>query len=192
MQIIRPNKPNQRYDLARKTPFFYGWVVVGLASLSMFATTPGQSDSFSIFMDSFVNEFGWSRTFISSLFSGATLASGGLMFFAGRVVDRIGAKWGTITSAAILGIACVLLSFVASPLMLFFGFLLARFSGKGSLDLSASTLAPQWFIKRRAVSIMLVGLGGTAGGAIFPLLLPILLPPSAGAKLIAFWQEGSG
>jgi MFS family permease len=175
MQTVNPNKPIQRYGWARKTPFFYGWIVVALASLSMFATTPGQSDSFSIFMDSFVNEFGWSRTFISTLFSGATLLSGGLMFFAGRLVDRIGAKWGAIGSAAILGAACVLLSFVASPVMLFMGFLLARFSGKGSLDLSASTLAPQWFIKRRAFSIMLVGLGGTAGGVIFPLLNTYLI-----------------
>ena len=175
MHPIPSDKTNQRYGWARKTPFFYGWVIVALASLSMFATTPGQSDTFSIFMDSFVDEFGWSRTFISTLFSGATLLSGGLMFFAGRLVDRIGAKWGTISSAAILGAACVLLSFVASPVMLFMGFVLARFSGKGSLDLSASTLAPQWFIKRRAFSIMLVGLGGTAGGVIFPLLNTYLI-----------------
>ncbi|KAA3659472.1 MAG: MFS transporter [Chloroflexi bacterium] len=175
MNTVVSNKLTQRYSWARKTPFFYGWVVVSIASLSMFATTPGQSDTFSIFMDSFVNEFGWSRTFISSLFSGATLLSGCLMFFAGRIVDRIGAKWAAILSATILGTACVILSFVVSPLMLFMGFFLARFSGKGSLDLSASTLAPQWFIKRRAFSIMLVGLGGTAGGVIFPLLNTYLI-----------------
>ena len=59
----------------------------------MFATTPGQSDSFSIFMDSFVLEFGWSRTYISSLFSAATLLSGCLMFFVGRIVDK---NWGQV------------------------------------------------------------------------------------------------
>lgn len=69
----------------------------------------------------------------------------------------------------------MLLSFVVSPLMLFSGFFLARFAGKGAMDLSASTLAPQWFIKRRAFSIMLVGLGGTVGGAVFPLLLNYLI-----------------
>lgn len=146
-----------------------------MGALSMFATTPGQSDSFSIFMDSFVTEFGWSRTFISALFSAATLLSGCLMFLVGRVVDRIGAKRGAIISAALLGAACMLLSFVASPLMLFAGFFLARFAGKGALDVSANTLAPQWFIKRRAFAIMLVGLGGTAGGIIFPLLNTYLI-----------------
>ena len=55
------------------------------------------------------------------------------------------------------------------------GFFLARFAGKGALDVSASTLAPQWFIKRRAFSIMLVGLGGVAGGVVFPLLNTYLI-----------------
>jgi len=173
--MLASKRVKQRYEWVRKTPFFYGWVVVFVGALSMFATTPGQSDSFSIFMDSFVQEFGWSRTYISSLFSAATLLSGLLMFFMGRLVDRIGAKWAAILSAAVLGIACLLLSVVVSPLMLFSGFLLARFAGKGALDVSASTLAPQWFFKRRAFSIMLVGLGGTAGGIVFPLLNTYLI-----------------
>ncbi len=141
----------------------------------MFATTPGQSDSFAMFMDSFVDEFGWSRTYLSSLYAAATLLAGGLMLFVGRIVDRAGAKWVAIAAAAILGIACVLLSAVISPLMLFGGFFLARFAGKGALDLSASTLAPSWFIKRRALTIMLVSLGGTAGAVIFPLLNTYLI-----------------
>ncbi len=141
----------------------------------MFFTTPGQSDSFSFFMDSFVQEFGWSRGFVSSLYSGATLLSGCLMFFVGRLVDRAGSKWVAIVAAILLGIACMLMSYVMSPVMLFLGFFLARFAGKGALELSASTLAPQWFITRRALAIMLVGLGGTAGGVFFPLLNSYLI-----------------
>ncbi len=161
--------------MVRKAPFFYGWVIVFLGALSMFATTPGQSDSFSLFMDSFVEEFGWSRAYVSSLFSAATLISGFMMFFAGRVVDRIGSKWSAISSAALLGIACIIMSVSIGPIILFFGFLLARFAGKGALDLSANVLAPQWFIERRAFAIMLVGLGGTAGGAVFPLVNDYLI-----------------
>ncbi len=159
----------------QKIPFFYGWVIVFLGALSMFFTTPGQSDSFSFFMDSFVEEFGWSRTFVSSLYSAATLLAGCLMFLVGRLVDRIGAKWVAILAAIVLGIACMLLSYVMSPVMLFLGFFLARFAGKGALDLSTSTLAPQWFLTRRALAIMLVGLGGTAGGIVFPLLITYLI-----------------
>lgn len=175
MAIRATNQSSPRSGWAARTPFYYGWIVVFIGSLTMFFTTPGQSDAFALFMDSFVEEFGWNRTFVSSLYSGATLLSGGCMFFVGRLVDRIGAKWVAILAAAILGGACVLLSFVISPIMLFGGFFLARFAGKGSMDLAASTLAPQWFIKRRAFSIMLVGLGGTLGGAVFPLVINYLI-----------------
>jgi len=161
---------HDRYAWIHKLPFFYGWVVVFLGAFTLFSTTPGQSDSFSLFMNSFIETFGWSRTFVSSLYSTATLASGLLMFLIGRLIDRIGSKAVAILSAVILGTACMLLSFVVSPVMLFAGFFLARLSGKGALDLTSRTFAPQWFRSRRALAVMLVGLGGALGGMIFPLL----------------------
>ncbi len=159
-----------RQAWVRGLPFYYGWIVVFLGAFSMFATTPGQSDSFSLFMNSFVSDFGWSRTVVSSLYSGATLLAGFVMFFVGRLVDRLGTKAVALAAALTLGSACLLLSLSISPFMLFAGFFLARLSGKGALELSAGTLAPQWFIRRRALAIMLVGLGSAIGGALFPLL----------------------
>ena len=170
MSTQSPESVPDRYAWTHKLPFYYGWVIVFLGAFTMFSTTPGQSDSFALFFNSFVTEFGWSRTFVSSLYSGATVFSGVLMFFVGRLVDRIGSKRVAILSAAILGAACLLLSYVMSPMMLFVGFFLARLTGKGALDLSSKTLAPNWFISRRAFAIMLVGLGGTLGGIVFPLL----------------------
>jgi len=175
MRIRGAGVVSPRYAWARGLPFYYGWVIVFLGAFSMFSTTPGQSDSFSLFMNYFVNEFGWSRTFVSSLYSSATLLSGALMFFVGRLVDRLGSRAVAVLSALVLGAACMLLSFVVSPLMLFAGFFLARLTGKGALDLSAATLAPQWFISRRALAIMFVGLGGTLGGVVFPLLNSYLI-----------------
>ena len=160
----------ERYAWTHRLPFFYGWVVVFLGAFTLFSTTPGQSDSFSLFMNSFIETFGWSRTFVSSLYSTATLASGVLMFLIGRLIDRVGSKAVAILSAVVLGTACMLLSFVMSPVMLFAGFFLARLSGKGALDLTSRTFAPQWFLSRRAFAVMLVGLGGALGGMIFPLL----------------------
>ncbi|MFC2095718.1 MFS transporter [Candidatus Bipolaricaulota bacterium] len=170
MSMLEQQPILHRYTWINKLPFYYGWVIVFLGAFTMFSTTPGQSDSFSLFFNSFINEFGWSRTFVSSLYSGATVLSGVMMFFVGRLVDHIGSKRVAILSAIILGIACLLLSYVISPVMLFAGFFLARLTGKGALDLSSKTLAPNWFVSRRAFAIMLVGLGGTLGGVLFPLL----------------------
>jgi MFS family permease len=136
----------------------------------MFFTTPGQSDTFSIFMNSFIEDLGRSRTAVSSLFSIATLLAGACMFLVGRFIDRFGSKRIAILSAAILGVACFINSIATNQIVLFLGFFLGRFAGKGALSLSAETVAPQWFDRRRAFAIMLVSLGGTAGGSIFPLL----------------------
>ena len=143
--------------------------------LSLFFTGPGQTFSFSIFIDSFIQDFGWSRTLVSTMYSLATLISGLLMFLIGRLVDRFGARWVCLGAAALLGVACIHNSFLVSPAMLFFGFFLARFSGQGTLGLSAGTLAPQWFVRRRAFAIMLVGMGNTIAAMVYPLMNTYLI-----------------
>ena len=160
----------KRYARARRTPFFYGWVIVGIAGLSIFFTGPGQTYSFTIFIDHILEEMQWSRTLISTLYSAATLVSGSLMFLVGRFVDNAGAKRSALLAASLLGLACIVNSLVFSPAILFIGFFLARFSGQGSLGLAAGTLPPRWFFRKRAFAIMLAGLGATVGSSIFPLL----------------------
>jgi MFS family permease len=161
-----------------RLPFFYGWVVVGTAMWSTFFTGPGQTYSYSIFIDSLLAEFNWSRTVVSSLYSAATLGSGLLMALVGRLVDGVGARRICLGAGALLGVACLWSSFVGSPLMLFVGFFLGRFSGQGSLQLAAGTLAPKWFVRRRAVAIMLAGSGNTLASVAFPLINTYLVTVS--------------
>ena len=175
------NQANQsEYPLSiqnrlRKLPFYYGWVIVPVALMSNFFTGPGQTYSFSIFINSYIDEFGWSRTLVSSLYSTATLASGLLMFLMGRLVDRLGAKWMCLASGALLGVACLINSMVMVPGVLFMGFFLARFAGQGTLGLATSTIAPHWFRKRRAMAIMIVGMGNTLAAMSLPLLNTFLI-----------------
>lgn len=158
-----------------KLPFYYGWVAVAVGALTMFFTTPGQSDTFGIFFNSFIDDLGWSRTMVSSIYSMATLISGCLMFFYGRLIDRFGSRKSALFSAALLGAACIVNSLVYTPAMLFLGFFFSRLAGKGALDLTGSTVAPQWFERKRALAIMLVSFGGTLGGIVFPLLNTFLI-----------------
>ena len=141
----------------------------------MFFTGPGQTFSFSIFIDSLIKEFGWSRTLVSSMYSLATLISGLLMFLVGRLVDRFGARWVCIGAAVLLGVACIHNSLLVSPFMLFLGFFFARFAGQGTLGLSAGTLAPQWFVRKRALTIMMVGTGNTVAAMVYPILNTYLI-----------------
>ena len=153
-----------------RLPFYYGWLVVFAAAWSGLFTGPGQTYSYSIFIDSFIREFGWSRTLVSTLYSAATLVSGALMSVMGRMVDRLGARLMCVASGVLLGVACLWSSFLVNPGMLLVGFFLGRFAGQGTLGLSAGTLAPRWFVRRRSLAIMLAGLGHTASSVLFPIL----------------------
>lgn len=157
--------------IANKTPFFYGWVMIFIAALAMFFTGPGQTFSFSIFIDQFIEAFGWSRSQVNTYYSLATLLSGSTMFMIGKYIDRYGTKSIIMISSILLAGAMTFLSFMTgSFIMLFIGFFLGRFSGQGVLGLSAGVIPPHWFIKKRGLAIMLAGLGGTIGAAVFPKL----------------------
>lgn len=65
-------------------PFFYGWVMVGIGAMSLFFSGIGQSYSLSVFIDRYLNDFAWDRTFLSGMYSLATVCSGSLLFVIGR------------------------------------------------------------------------------------------------------------
>jgi MFS family permease len=155
--------------LPLKLPIFYGWVIVMVSALTMFFSGPGQSNSVSVFVDSYIEEFGWSRTMVSGMYSTGTLIAGLLMGGVGGIFDRLGHRKSTTAVAILFGIACFWMSRVESIVMLFVGFFLIRLLGQGSMGLSSSTLVPQWFVSKRGVALSLVSLGGV--------LMSVILPP---------------
>ena len=46
--------------------FFYGWVMLGIGALGMFASGPGQSHTFSVFVGPIGKELGLTGTTIAS------------------------------------------------------------------------------------------------------------------------------
>ena len=74
------------------SPIFYGWAIVALSALSMFFSGPGQTYSISIFIDYYIQDFSYSRSFVSGIYSVGTLAAGITLFFVGRAIDRLGQR----------------------------------------------------------------------------------------------------
>lgn len=142
-----------------KTSFFYGWFIVFIAALGVFFSGPGQTYSVSVFIDSYIAEFGWSRSFVSSMYSMGTLGAGMLLPLVGRLVDKRGSRFMVTAVAAVFGFVCLYMSFVGNPIMLFVGFFLVRLLGQGSMSLVPSTLVPQWFVSRRGRALSLIALG---------------------------------
>jgi len=150
------------------TSFYYGWVIVGMAALGVFFSGPGQTYSNSIFIDYYIRDFGWSRSLVSSIYSIATLASGILMFFVGRYIDKYGQRKMAVIVGTALAIACFWNSMVINVVMLFIGFFAIRLFGQGSMSLIPNTLVPQWFITKRGRAMSYVAIGGFIGSAAFP------------------------
>ncbi|MGM7700395.1 MFS transporter [Pseudalkalibacillus sp. Hm43] len=157
----------QQYIQSRFS-FFYGWIIVFLGGLGLFFSGPGQTYGISVFIDSYIEEFDWSRSLVSGIYSGATLLSGSLLFLMGRAVDKYGQRTMALIVGISLAIACFWNSFVFTPVMLFIGFFLLRFFGQGSMTLVPNTLVPQWFIEKRGRALSFMAIGGFLSSALIP------------------------
>ncbi len=154
---------------------FYGWAIAATALLAVFASAPGQSYGFSVFIDSILIDTGLSRTELSALYALGTGVSAITTLIVGRLVDR----WGTrvmLTGVGIaFGAACFLMAIAKGPLTVLLGFATLRALGQGSLAILATLLIAQWFVRYRGRAMALVQLGGAASNALFPPLANVLI-----------------
>lgn len=158
-----------------RLPFYYGWVMLPAAAIALFASGPGQTFVVSVFVDSFIEEFGWSRTTVSGLYTAGSLTAAGTMFGVGRLLDRYGARVMLTVVGILMGFAALWMSTVSSQLELYAGFAALRILGQGSLTLIPTTLVALWFFRGRGRATALAGLGMVAGQATFPPLAQALI-----------------
>lgn len=160
---------NKKISKSINKKFYYGWMILFMASISIFFSAPGQTYSISAFIDSYISDFNYSRTLISSIYSIATVISGTLIVFMGRAVDKYGQRKMLIIAGTMLGVACFFNSFIANVGMIFIGFFLLRYFGQGSLTLIPGSLVPQWFERKRAFAISLTNYGAMLSSMIVPI-----------------------
>ncbi|GGF33261.1 hypothetical protein GCM10010954_35510 [Halobacillus andaensis] len=98
----------------------------------MFFSGPGQTYSISIFIDYYIEDFGYSRSAVSGLYSTAPLCAGFTLFLMGRVVDRFGQRTMMVVVGTLLALALFWNALMVGAVMMFIGFLLIRLLGQGS------------------------------------------------------------
>ncbi|TFB13226.1 MFS transporter [Filobacillus milosensis] len=150
------------------TSFYYGWVVVLISGLGVFFSGPGQTFAISIFIDYYIEDFEYSRAFVSSLYSIATLMAGFLLFTVGKLADIYGQRVMMVAIGSALAFAAFWNSLISGPIMMFLGFFMLRLFGQGSMTLLPNTLVPQWFLKIRGRALSVMAIGGFASAALFP------------------------
>ena len=147
---------------------FYGWVVLAFAALGLFASGPGQSHIFSVFIVPISEDLNISRTSVASAYALATLVAAFGLPYVGRLIDRFGARRVVLVVALLFGAAAIAFGQVTTLLWLTVGFGALRFLGQGSLMLNCANLVAQWFDKKRGFALSLMALGFAASMAVHP------------------------
>ena len=165
----------QRSRVVERSPVYYGWVILFAGTLGLAMTTPGQTVGVSVFLDKIIADLGLSRGQVSLMYTLGTLAASFALPFVGRFIDRRGPRLAVGIVAALFALGCVWMGFVNNLAMLFFGFLLIRGLGQGSLSLVSLYVVNVWFVRRRGLAIGITGLGFAVATAFFPVLIEALI-----------------
>lgn len=165
-----------RERLAQRLPFYYGWVILAVASVPSFGARPVMAvATLSVFVVPMTDEFGWSR----GQFSGAVSLGAlfGLMVspFAGRLIDRYGSGVMLSASSAVVGLCAIGLS-LTSPIWSFYAlYVPGRAVFSSPLELGTSTAVSNWFIRRRPMGLAYMGIIQGIGLTIFPVIAQVLI-----------------
>ena len=167
--------------VARRLPFYYGWVVVGVAFVTM-AIGVNARTAFSLFFPAMLDEFGWDRAVTAGAFSFGFFVSGFLGPVNGWLMDRKGPVWvleiGVLAIAA--GLLLATLATVPWQVYLTLGVLVG--GGTTMLGYSGQALyLPNWFVRRRGLAISIAYAGAGVGSI-------VLLPLAQAIILDAGWR----
>ncbi len=166
--------------------FFYGWLMLAVGALGLFASGPGQSHIFSVFITPIERDLGISRTALSSAYALATLVASLGLPYVGRLVDRHGVRPVMLVVAVLFAGAAIGFGRVDSLILLTLGFGALRFLGQGSLMLCCSNLVAQWFNRKRGFALSLMSLGFSLSMAAHPPLAQWLIE-TVGWRQSWFW-----
>jgi MFS family permease len=147
--------------------FFYGYIVVGAALLIM-AIMWGAYNSFGVFFEPVLTDFGSTRAIISGALSLSWIVQGLLGIVMGRLTDRFGPRVVLTICGFLVGLGYLLMSQIGTiwQLYLFYGVIIGGGMG-GSWVPIVSTVA-RWFAKRRNLMTGIVLTGVSIGTLIAP------------------------
>jgi MFS family permease len=138
--------------------------------LGAFFSSFGQTFFVSLFGGQWRSEFGLSHGDFGALYSGATLASGVVLIWLGRKIDRVDLRRYTLLVCLALAAACLLTAAVPAAWMLALGFFALRLTGQGLLSHISIVAMARYFDSARGRAVSLASLGHPLGEAVLPSL----------------------
>jgi MFS family permease len=146
---------------ASAAPFFYGWVLVAIAFVTM-AVGVNARTAFSLLFPAILDEFAWDRGLTAGAFSFGFLVSAVVTPFVGRLMDLRGPRLVVEIGVFAMGIGLLLGSLVREPWQLYLTLGALAGGGVNCLAYTGQSLyLTNWFVRRRglALSIAFSGVG---------------------------------
>jgi MFS family permease len=144
-----------------RLPFFYGWVLVGTAFVTM-AVGVNARTAFSLLFPPILGEFGWDRGVTAGAFSFGFLVSALITPSIGRIMDRRGPLLVIEAGVVAMGAGLLLATLARQPWQLYLTLGALCGGGVNCLAYTGQSLyLPHWFVRRRglALSIAFSGVG---------------------------------
>ena len=157
--------------LIPRLPFFYGWVIVAVAFLTM-GVGVNTRTAFSLLFPPILDEFGWERGVTAGAFSFGFLVTAVLSPSLGRLMDRRGPRVVIALGVGLMAAGLMLATLVRQPWHLYAT--LGVLVGGGGVCLGYTGQAlflPNWFVRQRGLAMSVVFSGVGVGSII---LLPWL------------------
>ncbi len=154
----------------RRRGVFYGWIMLPLAMLAMFASSPGQTYGVSIFYESIRSSLKLSHGQLTLAYTLGTILGAIPISLIGSRMDRHGMRVVMLFALTAFCVSCLVMAAVNSWFLLILAFCLLRMLGPGTLAFLSSNVLAFWFQKRLGSVESVRQLSTSASFALVPLL----------------------
>ncbi len=149
------------------TPFYYGWLVLGLSAAGAFVATAPAGVVLGGVQTYIIDDTGWARTHIGLAASCGVALSGVFAPFAGRLADRYGPRWLMPIGAIVLGLSMLAIAEVTSSWQFMIAAIIGRaISQPFLIGVVPRTMAVNFFNRRRNIALALTGIYRPISGAL--------------------------
>ena len=149
------------------TPFYYGWLVLGVAALGAFAATGVAQVVLGGIQNLIFEDLDWDRSTIAFAVTAGTWTSGLLTPLVGRLVDRHGPRGLMPIAALIVGVCFFGIAGIRSVWQFYVAYIIARTIANPNLvGVVPRTVAVNFFQRKRNLALGLTSMARPVGGAI--------------------------
>ncbi len=163
-----PTKPDRKR--------FYGWTALAGAMLVSVGMVGNAVTSYGVFLPTMSAELDWSRSTLSGPYTAFWIVLGLLGPLAGISISKFGPRKNIILGnlATVLGLLAMSRITEVWHAYLYFGILIGAGQAFG-VFIATTTIANNWFIRRRSVAMGLVIAAGGIGGLALPPIISWLI-----------------